>query len=295
MRKVRLKIIGRLIISINFLLLVGFPLVSQHRDTYEAVRHFQRIGEIDEALSFIRAPQIYGYRTLASDTTSYLTGKLYYQQKRISQSISQLTQVSDTSVFFLEAALFAGYQYAYINNYADAKTWLQKIHKLPAPREVEASKFLLSGISLLEGDLPSYELQVGRSDFSSYREIAPSAKRLDELHQAILQQKKKSAFTAGLLSTIVPGLGHMYVGNIGRGAMTLVTTGVFGLQAWESYRKDGINSVRFILFGSLFSGFYLANIYGSKIGVRLHQQQINDQLNESILVTMHVPLRYLFD
>jgi hypothetical protein len=295
MRRVRLKIIGRLIVSISLVFCYTFKTEAQVNSTFEAALHFIQIGEIEEGILFVSAPEKFGYRPLGTDTAAYLKGKFYYQRKRISESIHNLVQVGHKSPFHKESTFFLAYQHAYLGDYVNAKESLRSIDDSDDNIEGHLKAYLQSGFSLLERDIVSYEEIIYDYDFSKFRVIAPSSEKLKALKGLIIEQKEKSALGAGLLSAIVPGLGHMYVGNIGRGAMTLVSTGIFGLQAWESHKRDGLKSVRFAIFGSLFSGFYIANIYGSVIGVRLKKQQINDQINESILVTMHVPLRYLFD
>jgi putative component of membrane protein insertase Oxa1/YidC/SpoIIIJ protein YidD/TM2 domain-containing membrane protein YozV len=289
------KIIGQLIVGLNIFLACTVGLKAQSNSAFKATLHFKQIGEIEEGLFFIKNAEKFGYMPLGPDSSAYLLGKFYYHEKRISESINHLIQVKEGTVFYDESALFAGYQYAYVGDYGNARNWLSTVDKNEDQIEMQLKHYLLSGLSLLERNLSAYDDIMLTSDFKKYRDISPSSDKLSVIRGTISEQKSKSALRAGLLSAVLPGLGHMYVGNIGRGAMTLVTTGIFGLQAWESYRKDGVKSVRFAIFGSLFSGFYIANIYGSAIGVRLHQQQINDQINESILVTMHVPLRYIFD
>lgn len=293
----RLKITGQLIISISFCCLFQVQQAKgQSVSTFDAALHFQQSDQIDEGLLFLENPVRFGFKTLGKDTSKYLMGKLHYHKKNITQSINFLTSVSNQSVFFEESVLLSSYQYAYFGQLNEAKHLLANDASI-LNRGVNLSSglFLLSGISLLERDFETYERLSKLDQNSSYRELSNAKKKFSTLQQTILEQKSKSPLLAGIMSTLVPGLGHMYVGNIGRGAMTLVTTGIFGLQAWESYQKDGLKSARFVIFGALFSSFYIANIYGSSIGVRLHKQQINDQINESILVTMHVPLRYLFD
>ena len=87
----------------------------------------------------------------------------------------------------------------------------------------------------------------------------------------------------------------MYAGKVGQGIAGLLSTSLFGLQAYEAYRKDGLNSARFIIFGGLFSAFYVANIWGSVFTVKLRRDEFNNAVNKAILVDLHIPLRTIFN
>jgi hypothetical protein len=60
-------------------------------------------------------------------------------------------------------------------------------------------------------------------------------------------------------------------------------------------RKDGVSSPRFIIYGSLFSLFYIGNIWGSALSVKIKRQEFNEKIDEQILFDMHIPLRTLFN
>jgi len=93
--------------------------------------------------------------------------------------------------------------------------------------------------------------------------------------------KNKSGFLAGSYS-MIPGLGKLYYGQKRQALNAFIASAALGLQTYESYRKSGPESPRFIIFGSLFSVFYLANIYGTVKGLkkvkRDHQLQLHYEI-----------------
>jgi hypothetical protein len=93
---------------------------------------------------------------------------------------------------------------------------------------------------------------------------------------------KKSGLLASGFSIIVPGTGKFYYGQFGAGLNMLIANSVLGLQAFESYKKAGVNSAHFIVFGGLFSIFYLSNIYGTYKGLRKAKEDRRKQLNYEI-------------
>ncbi len=71
----------------------------------------------------------------------------------------------------------------------------------------------------------------------------------------------KSPLLAGLLS-IVPGLGHVYVGRFGDAFEAFFFTGLFGFLTAYGW-KAGLGRLYYITGGTLTGIFYFANIYGA--------------------------------
>lgn len=97
------------------------------------------------------------------------------------------------------------------------------------------------------------------------------------------------------LSAIVPGLGKIYAGRLGEGVSAFLITTTMGLVAVENYIKDGWKDPKTIIFGSLFSVFYIGNIWGSTLSVKLINDEFNKEVNEQILFNLRVPLRIIFE
>jgi len=98
----------------------------------------------------------------------------------------------------------------------------------------------------------------------------------------------RSPFLAGALSTLIPGTGRIYAGRTSDGLLSLLTVAVTGWQAYEGFHKDGARSVKGWIFGSLSAFFYLGNIYGSVVAVRVFNEQSEMKFLEKIGVSVHV-------
>jgi len=81
-----------------------------------------------------------------------------------------------------------------------------------------------------------------------------------EDYQAIEQ---KSPIGAGILSTLLPGLGKVYAGNIRDGFMSLSICSFSAWQSYDGFYRKGPRSTKGWLFSSLGALFYFGNIYGS--------------------------------
>jgi hypothetical protein len=110
----------------------------------------------------------------------------------------------------------------------------------------------------------------------------PLPYEVSKSYSAYQKVMKKSSFVAGTLSMVLPGTGKMYYGQRRQGWNALFANVVLGIQAYESYRKAGIQSARFITFGSLFSLFYIGNIYGTVKGLKKSRADHKRQLHYEI-------------
>ena len=84
---------------------------------------------------------------------------------------------------------------------------------------------------------------------------------------------KKSPVVAGVLSTLVPGLGKIYSGNKYQGYTAFAANILLAAQTAESFYKSGLKSSRFILTAGLFTVFYAGNIWGSAATVKKKRKE----------------------
>ncbi len=78
-----------------------------------------------------------------------------------------------------------------------------------------------------------------------------------------VRYNKRKPWIAGMLSTIIPGLGKLYNGRPKSFRSSLLVNAFFGFQMYEAIHKNGIKNPYSIISTGIFSVFYLSNIYGS--------------------------------
>lgn len=125
------------------------------------------------------------------------------------------------------------------------------------PTKMELSVLLLSGTVPSEMLLPDY---------------------LSNAYSKHLVYKKKSLAIATGLSVLIPGMGKIYMKKPRQGLNMFLANLIFGIQAFESFKKAGPESIRFIAFGSLFAAFYTGNIYGTYKGFKKARRDTYQQL-----------------
>ena len=153
--------------------------------------------------------------------------------------------------------------------------------------------FQLSGIALLQRNYTSFDNYSKKFTFKN-PDLFTEENKLVDYSVKLKKLKKNSPFIAGSLSAIIPGLGKVYAGKPKEGLTAFIPVGILGLQTYEAYQKAGIKSARFIVFGSLFTVFYIGNIWGSVLSVHIVNQEKNNDINRQILFDLDIPLHRVF-
>jgi len=107
--------------------------------------------------------------------------------------------------------------------------------------------------------------------------------------------KHRSPVLAGFYSALLPGAGKWYAGKKKQAIAAFLPIISLAAITYESYRKDGVKSARFIGFGTLFSIFYIGDIWGSTLSVKIRRNEFYKEYDNKILFDMHIPLRNFFN
>jgi hypothetical protein len=231
---------------------------------------------------------------LINNNLHFKKGMAFYNIKSLDSAATSLSKISFSNSNYQEAKFFEGLSNAYLNRFENTKNVFLNIQTTDSLL-LATRNFELASLSLIERNFESFEGYKG--NFSEkYYQLSKHQANLLHFTEEIQKFKRKSPLKAGLLSAIVPGLGKLYVGGqLGQGISTFIQNAVFGIQAIEAYKKSGAKSARFIIYGGLFSVFYLGNIWGSALSVSIKRQEFNEKINDQILFDMHIPLRTLFN
>lgn len=256
------------------------------------VRHLLNKKMYEEAIVVLKEKLGHAPTLAAKDSTRLFLGRTYYNLQQLQPSIEHFDAVSRAqSTLHLEATFFSAFNEAYQKNPKAAR---QKLLALNVDGQSQHLKnFELAGISLLEGNLPHFD-SLHQTLAKEWPVIQQQQKNLLAYRNELRIAKQKSMLLAGSLSALVPGVGKIYAGRKGNGLYTFLITSLLGAQAYEAYRKDGVKSARFIIYGSLFTSFYIGNIWGSALAVKVVKNERKDAIQSQILFDMHIPLRTIF-
>ncbi len=281
-------LLGLSLLAISFLSQAQFSKSSQ-----AFVSHLLSNKMYDEALLVLHEKLGDSRTQQQKDSINLSIGKIHYSLQQLPQSIQFLDAVSSESEFvYEEAKLFSAFNEVYLNRFDQG---IKKLKALNGSKQYvqQLANFEMSGVFLLTNRLSSYDsistllnpewniIQQQHSNFRNYR-------------SALSSEKQKSPFTGGVLSALIPGAGKVYAGRKANGIYTFLITSIMAAQTVEAYRKDGPRSARFIIYGSLLSSFYIGNIWGSALAVKVVRNERRDAIKNQILFDMHIPLRTFF-
>ena len=203
----------------------------------------------------------------------------------------------DNDTVLFKAAL----GYSKLENYREA---LERFNKLPGQSEFYYSSRLeflkskiLSGeyISALENksnDLTVNELKLmSLSNLLSKDNFLNKDKILipfsdDEKNEILdLYNRKtdppyKSPVIAGVLSTLIPGSGKIYSGQISEGITSFIINSLFAFLSYNNFKNH--HNFRGWIFAGAGAFFYAGNIYGSAAAAQLYNAGIDYESNQNI-------------
>lgn len=234
------------------------------------------------------------YTPAALDTMRYLRGWTLYHSKQFAPAADAFAQVGTTSSLYAKSALFGVVCDVESGNIEGAKQRLDTFATTPTGelhREIVA--FERGGLALLEGDKAEYERQRQHFSYSSPT-ITEYQHTLDRIADTPIPHR--SPLVAGLASAVVPGLGKIYAGDLGGGVASFLLVGAFAALTAESWHKAGTpQNWRTITYGTIGSLLYVSNIFGSVASVKAYYQNFEEINRQAVMVSIHIPLRNIFD
>ncbi|UCG00076.1 MAG: hypothetical protein JSV89_11170 [Spirochaetaceae bacterium] len=115
---------------------------------------------------------------------------------------------------------------------------------------------------------------------------APAIPQMEPLRKLAVEgstMRRKSPAAAGILSSIVPGLGKFYAEEYGDGMQSLLFIGLFGTLSFLSFRSEGVESVRGWVYASAGGILHIGNIYGSIVSARRYNRLREEALLQEVV------------
>lgn len=227
------------------------------------------------------------------DSLNYLKGWSFYSIKSLDSASLYFLRTSLNSPIGIKSRFFSAYNSIYLRNYDAADHILFDLTP-PDSQLTELKHLEFAGMALLNRDYPAYE-SIKKNFTYKWYSLLETEEKLNQYQILLSARKIKSPWKAGIMSMIIPGTGKMYAGKIGEGVSALLSNAILLGITCENYRKQGPQSFKTIFFGSLFTIFYIGNIYGSMISVQVSNSEFNTIYDNKILLDIHIPLRTIFN
>lgn len=268
-------------------------LKAQEKIDVNFIKHLVDKQYFQESLLLLNENRFSGLPEFKLDSLNYYKGWAYYSLKKLNESANSLLRVSANSSFYNKSRFFAAYNYIHIGDHDLGNNILQE-YSSDSRIYNSLRNFELAGSALLNKRYDEFKAHMSKVD-TSYFNLSNESANLFKYSKELQEHKRKSPFVAGLMSAIIPGAGKMYAGKVGSGISGLITVGGFAAVTWENYHKRGLKDYRTIILGSIFSVFYIGNIYGSYMSVKVNEIEYENEYQNKILFNLHIPLRNIFN
>lgn len=264
--------------------------IAQINQNYVFINFLTQNEKNKEALFLLNQPN----ELKNSDTLNFLKGYNYYLMKRPDTAAVVLSKVSASSNLYSKAKSFEILNLLYAKKESLALSKFNDFCSDTALVYRPVLNTMKAGNYLLQRKFEKFDSLCNTFRYDDFR-LTNEQMRLKELSVRAKKDYKKSPIKAALLSSVVPGLGKFYAGKKGAAIASFATTTALGLMVVESYyRTKNIKSPQVITFGTLFTFFYVGNIFGSYFSVQQQIKSTNGKINNEILASIHVPIIRFF-
>jgi len=144
-------------------------------------------------------------------------------------------------------------------------------------RELKRHQYEL-GLLLLEGKHGDALAYASDND-PGYDETGEALKKLLMQYRDL---PSKSPWLSALLSAVIPGTGKIYTGDWQDGLISMLFVSTNAWQSYRGFRNDGIRSAYGWVFGTIATGFWAGNIYGSYRAAKKFNQRQSHHYHEMV-------------
>jgi hypothetical protein len=234
------------------------------------------------------------FNTDQIDSLNYILGIVNYKFKNHTTAEMHLKSVSDNSIYYYKSVFYSVCSSLESKNIESAFNYLiQKDFTGSDELIVQLQKHELAGIALLKRDFSLYD-SISTS-FETKNETLKEEHNLQiKYYNDLKKLKRKSPLIAGALSAIIPGTGLCYSGNNGQGLAAFLRVVTLAGLSLESYNRLGPKNAQFIAFAGLFSLFYIGNIWGSALSVRIRYDEKSKEIEHNLSVGLKIPIDNFF-
>ena len=285
----------KLITVFFFICFVQFAMAQQfifHKEI-KFVKYLQNNNQISDAAYVLNNINTQQLSPRQLDSLNFEKGYFFYTIKKLDTSIIAFTSVSKSDERYNQSNFFAAYCLSFLKQTDSAKKILANLITID-PAEAEMQNFQLAGIALLKKDSLSFSKYKSLFTYNNYF-LKQEEENFNKYSKSIFSHKTKSKFIAAALSSVIPGAGKWYAGKKKQAIGAFLPILSSALLTLEAYNKRGLKDPRFWIYGSLFTTFYIGNIWGSAIAVKVSNDEFNKVYENKILFDMHIPLRNFYN
>jgi hypothetical protein len=276
-----------------FFSIFGYGQKNSVTDELKFFNYLKTNNRSEDVRILYQNQKIERYNVLQLDSLNYLVGWSLYFDKHLDSSLTYFNKISNQSVFKNSSLFYKSFISVYKGETNKARQIVNEINTSDSV-DVELKNLFISTSYLLERNLVKFDscsYAFKRKQF----QLKDVEENVLDIRNEMVKNREKTPAKAAFLSALVPGLGKYYAGYFGKAISTFLPCVALAAMATESYVKAGPISPQFLITASLFSLFYVGNIYGTYYSVKIYKQEFNQRINNEILLNVHIPLRRIYN
>jgi TM2 domain-containing membrane protein YozV len=212
-------------------------------------------------------------KTEDNDTVQFRFADCFFRIGRFKEAADNFKALSFSPAVSDEARLLYYESVFFQNDFKSFREILARENYLSQKYGIQIERLKFASYFLDDSPLPKENLILG-----AFPDSAGS--QLSRFYFLKKFPGQKSATTAALLSTVVPGAGKIYTGEIGDGITSLAVTALSAYLAYSNFKAD--HRFRGWLFTGLAAFFYGGNIYGSAASARIYNARLRIDFDKNV-------------
>jgi TM2 domain-containing membrane protein YozV len=208
-----------------------------------------------------------------NDTVKLKYALCFFRIGRFPEAADNFKSLFFGSFLSEEARLLFYESHFFCDDYGIFRDLIEKTNYLPLVYRKEVERLNSATFFLDNSFLPDTTNLFKPFDDSVHSKLA-------DFYYRKKHTERKNLTTAVLLSTVIPGAGKIYTGEIGDGITSLIATVVSAYLAVSNFQND--HKFRGWLFSGLTAFFYAGNIYGSAVSAQIYNARIRFNLQSEI-------------
>lgn len=153
---------------------------------------------------------------------------------------------------------------------------------------------LYGGLQLIRWNFTTFDTIAKKFTYQEYQ-VTEAQRNLILYSKKYKEYTPKKMWKAAMISAFFPGFGKFYAGYKGQTMGTFLPVALLSIVAAESYLVQGYTHPNFWIFGSAFATFYIGNIWGSALSVKIKKHEMEDEIRHKVLDDVHSMLRHIFE
>ncbi|MFW6224079.1 MAG: hypothetical protein ACOC4R_00315 [Bacteroidota bacterium] len=260
-------------------LIVPYSLTSQQADLCDELlpftAHLFNTGNYPELIRLDTYCDFDDQPLQERDTLNYLLASSWLQLEKTQSAMNLYAGIND------ETLRYRGIRYGFnsmlrLGHHKNAVQWLSD-NRIQTSVDPDLA-FFAGGLFLLEQNYAGYDSLM----MTNPPMAAENAVILEDFSSRYDEVNMRSPWMAGLLSAVVPGLGKVYAGKPNQGLSSFITFGLSALQSYEAYYRLGSDSPVFYITGLIALGYYIGNIWGSALSVKIRKSEELYEINQDL-------------